>query len=315
MSTPRIGLLLPQYDCEISETLGLARVAEEEGLDLWIAGQIFPISSRPHRPAFEPLTLMGALATVTERGRLGFMVLAAPYISPVYLAKALITLDHLSGGRLDVGLGAGWRELEFAAVEAEFGTGRSRRERLENAMTVFRQLAAGEPARLEGGVVVASEPPSVQSPPPLWIAGRGPRILELVGRRADWANFARGISAADFSAAAALVREAAAAAGRADGGPRLSLTGTFLGARDGDAVDAVLRERASPRGEEPEGYRERLRGSNALVGTPIEMADQLEPHLRAGAEAVILWPLDANHADAAATLGAVRGILAERSAG
>jgi alkanesulfonate monooxygenase SsuD/methylene tetrahydromethanopterin reductase-like flavin-dependent oxidoreductase (luciferase family) len=314
MSAPRIGLLLPQYDCEIFETLEFSKVADREGLDLWIAGQIFPISSQPHKPAFEPLTLMGALAVATERSRLGFMVLAAPYLSPFYQAKALITLDHLSGGRLDVGLGAGWRELEFEAVDVEFGSGRSRRDRLEQAITVLTELAAGRPAPLDGDVVFASEPAAVQTPPPLWIAGRGPRILEVVGRRADWANFARGISVEDFRGAAAIVREAAIAAGRGDGGPKLSLTGTFLGARDADAVAAVLRERAGERGEDPDAYRERLRGNNALVGTPAEMADQLAPHLQAGAEAVILWPLDANHADAAATLAALRDVLAERSA-
>src|SRR4051812_30230896 len=98
---PRVGLLLPQYHCSIEDTLATARSADAEALDIWIAGQLFPISTRPEGPAFEPLGLMGALATSTARSRLGFMALAAPYLPAIYLAKALITLDHLSGGRID----------------------------------------------------------------------------------------------------------------------------------------------------------------------------------------------------------------------
>lgn len=313
-TAPRVGILLPQYDCEISETLERSKVADGAGLDLWIAGQLFPLSSHPEKDAFEPLTLLSAIAALTERGRLGFMVLAAPYIPAFYLAKALVTIDHVSGGRLDVGLGAGWREIEFDAVGVDFGSGRSRRERLEHAVTVFDELAAGRTAPgEEAGSVVTSGPGSVQTPPPIWIAGREPRILEVIGRRADWANFARGISVEDFIGAAAIAREAATAAGRTDGGPKLSLTGTFLGADDEEAARAVLEQRAAEQGEDPDTYRERLRGNNALVGTPTEMADQLQPFIEAGAEAIILWPLDANHADAAATLGTLRQILAERS--
>src|ERR1700730_12788333 len=103
--------------------MSTARAADAASLDIWIAAQFFPISDEREKESFEPLSLMGALAAATERSRLGFMVLAPPYYSSIFLAKALVTLDQLSGGRIEVGLGAGWREEEFAALDVSFGSG------------------------------------------------------------------------------------------------------------------------------------------------------------------------------------------------
>jgi alkanesulfonate monooxygenase SsuD/methylene tetrahydromethanopterin reductase-like flavin-dependent oxidoreductase (luciferase family) len=311
---PRVGLLMPQYDCPIGATLETAQAADEAAIDIWLAGQLFPISSNPARPAFEPLALMGAIAQATVRSRLGFMALAAPYLPAVYLAKALITLDHLSGGRLEVGLGAGWRQQEFEALDLDFGGPASRRARLDASLDALFALSAGEAAGSAGGDPVRSGPRAVQAPhPPVWIGGSGPRMLELVGRRATWANFARGISAEDFASAGRMVREAARDAGRAPGEPRLSLTGTLLAAEDPDGVAAKLAERARLRHLDPEDYRAQLLGANALVGTPEQMADQLAGHLQAGCEALVLWPLDSDHPGAVSSLARLQGILAERS--
>ncbi|HEX4437952.1 MAG TPA: LLM class flavin-dependent oxidoreductase [Solirubrobacteraceae bacterium] len=311
---PRVGLLMPQYDCPIGTALETARAADEVGIDIWLAGQLFPISASPEKPAFEPLALMGAIAQATGRSRLGFMALAAPYLPAVYLAKALITLDHLSGGRLEVGLGAGWRKEEFEALELDFGGPGARRGRLDAALDALFALSAGEAAGNEIGDPVRSGPQAVQSPhPPVWIGGSGPRMLELVGRRATWANFARGISAEDFATAGATVREAARAAGRAAGEPRLSLTGTFLASEDVDGVAAKLAERAGVKGVDPEDYRAQLLAANALLGTPEQIADQLTGHLRAGCEALVLWPLDGDHTGAVSSLARLRRILAERT--
>jgi alkanesulfonate monooxygenase SsuD/methylene tetrahydromethanopterin reductase-like flavin-dependent oxidoreductase (luciferase family) len=312
--TPRVGLLMPQYDCPIGAALETARAADEAGIDIWLAGQLFPISSSPEKPAFEPLALMGAIAQATGRSRLGFMALAAPYLPAVYLTKALITLDHLSGGRLEIGLGAGWRKEEFDALELDFAGPGARRSRLDAALDVLFALSAGEAAPSETGEPVRSGPRAVQTPhPPVWIGGSGPRMLELVGRRATWANFARGISAEDFAGAAEAVREAARAAGRPAGEPRLSLAGTFLAAEDIDGVAAKLAVRAGAKGIDPDDYRAQLLAANALLGSPEQMADQLTGHLRAGCEALILWPLDGDHMGAVGSLARLRGILAERS--
>ena len=310
---PRVGLLLPQYHCSIEDTLATARSTDAESLDIWIAGQLFPISARPEGPAFEPLALMGALATSTVRSRLGFMALAAPYLPAIYLAKSLITLDNLSGGRVDVGLGAGWREDEFRALGVPFGSGSARRARLEQAIDAIQALAAGQRAAAGdgSGETFASGPESVQQPhPPLWIAGKGERVLEVVGRRANWANFARGIAVDEFAAAGATVKRAAEGAARSDGGPRLSLTGTFLGGKDSAEAADALERRAALRKKTPAEYRAQLRDANAFVGGPEEIAEQIGAYVGAGCRAVILWPVDGEHERAPATLAAVAAALA-----
>lgn len=298
--TFRIGLLVPQYGGTMAEVLETATEADRNGLDVWVAGQMFAISERWKQSAFEPLTLMAAIAARTRRARLGFMVLAAPYLPPLYLAKALVTLDHIAGGRLEIGLGAGWRREEFEALGIPFESGPDRIGSLERALDLVSAHAEG------GAAAEARElpgPASVQRPrPPVWIAGRGKRILELAGRRADWTNFARGISVEDFIVARDVMRESLAAADRDEEAVRLSLTGTFL-IGSNDDVESMLRRRAGVRGVDVDAYRQSLLAANALVGTPAEAAAQLEPYIEAGCEAAILWPLDGNHTAAAVALG------------
>lgn len=252
------------------------------------------ISGSTTKTALEPLSLMGAVAAGTTRSRLGFMALAAPYLPAAYLAKALTTLDQLSGGRLDAGLGAGWREEEFDALGVPFGTFGSRLRALRSVINALEDKGVN--------------PKPLQAPrPPIWIAGRGPRVLRLAAERADWTNFARGLAVHEFAETAALLAGFAAEAERAC--PRLSLTATFLG---GD-VERVIAERATARGKAPADYHAQLRAANVFVGSPAEITQQLYPFTEAGCAAFVLWPLDGANADAPVTLAAVRRALADRS--
>jgi alkanesulfonate monooxygenase SsuD/methylene tetrahydromethanopterin reductase-like flavin-dependent oxidoreductase (luciferase family) len=289
-----VGLLLPQYGASTSEAQDSARACDAAGLDIWLAGQVTAISGSATKTALEPLSLMGAVAAVTTRSRLGFMALAAPYLPAAYLAKALATLDQLSGGRLEVGLGAGWRVEEFDLLGLPFGDFRARTGAVRD---VIEALSAS-----------GMNPAPAQAPhPPIWIAGRGPRLLRFAAEWADWTNFARGIGADEFGETAARLRAFADEVGRPC--PQLSLTGTFLG---GD-VERVLAQRAARRGITATQYHAELRAANAFVGSPAEIADQLYPFARAGCAAFVLWPLDGVNADAAVTLAAVNRTLQARS--
>jgi alkanesulfonate monooxygenase SsuD/methylene tetrahydromethanopterin reductase-like flavin-dependent oxidoreductase (luciferase family) len=287
-------MLLPQYGASPGEAEAVARQCDDAGLDIWLAGQIMAISGSTTKSALEPLALMGAVAAATTQSRLGFMALAAPYLPAPYLAKALTTLDQLSGGRVEAGLGAGWREAEFETLGVPFGTFGTRMRALRDVIDALE----------DPGV----NPAPTQAPrPPVWIAGRGPRILRLAALRADWTNFARGLGVEEFAGSAALLRGFAAEADRAC--PRCSLTGTFLG---GD-VERVVAERAALRGMAPAQYRAELRAANAFVGSPVEIAEQLHPFTEAGCAAFVLWPLGGANADAPVTLAAVRRALEDRS--
>jgi alkanesulfonate monooxygenase SsuD/methylene tetrahydromethanopterin reductase-like flavin-dependent oxidoreductase (luciferase family) len=300
----RVGLLAPQYGAGAEEALAAARAAEDAGLDVWVAGQLLPMDGSNARTALEPLALMGAIAAVTSTARLGFMVLAAPYLPPLYLAKALLTLDELSAGRLEIGLGAGWREQEFAALGRELPPLADRLATLELTLDALEELA-GEPTA-SGRWPASARAGSGRPRPPVWIAGGGPKVLRLAARRAQWTNFARGISVDDFRAKGLAV----AAAAREEGcpAPGLSLTATFM-IGEPDDLAARLAERARARGVDAVEYERRLRAANVFVGGPEEIAEQLREYVGAGCSAFVLWPLDGNHARVAAPLGAAARAL------
>jgi alkanesulfonate monooxygenase SsuD/methylene tetrahydromethanopterin reductase-like flavin-dependent oxidoreductase (luciferase family) len=308
----RVGLLAPQYGAGPGETVEVARAADRAGLDVWLAGQMMPMAGSRAATALEPLATMGAVAAVTERARLGFMALAVPYLPPLYTAKALLTLDELSGGRVDAGLGAGWRQEEFDALGVARAPIGERLAAVEATVAALDELsgpaAAPEDARWPADARASTERPR----PPVWIAGMGPRVLDRVARLADWANFAKGVAVEDVVRLGESLRATAVAAGRPHG-PRLSLTATFM-TGDEASLRARLAERAAARGLDADGYRAQLRAANVLVGSPAEVAGQLAAFVEAGCEAFVLWPLDGRHREAVDELAAVVGERGFRTA-
>jgi probable F420-dependent oxidoreductase len=215
----------------------MAERAEALGYDaLWVTDHIvFPrrLTSRypysetgrfvvdPTTPYLEPLTALAYLAARTTRIRVGTSVLVAPLRHPLAAAKMLATIDVLSGGRLIVGIGAGWLADEFALLGVPF---EERVARTEEYIRVFKEVWTSPEPRFEGRFVrfadIAMEPRPVQRPhPPIWIGGYGPRVLRRVVDLGDgWTpmalrppgHFAPPVLAAEV----AKLRELAAARGR-----------------------------------------------------------------------------------------------------
>jgi probable F420-dependent oxidoreductase len=203
----RIGLALPQFDYSVpgerplrwETVLHWARRAEDLGFgSLWIADHLFLDLARyggPSEPlgTFDPVPALGALARVTTRVRLGTLVLCAPLRPPSVVAKALATADVLSGGRLVVGVGAGWYEAEFEAAGVPFESPGVRLAHLAEYVIVLRAMFGGGPVTFRGqhGTVVdaRNEPLPVQRPhPPIWVGGRGDHLLRVVAEYADGWN-------------------------------------------------------------------------------------------------------------------------------
>jgi alkanesulfonate monooxygenase SsuD/methylene tetrahydromethanopterin reductase-like flavin-dependent oxidoreductase (luciferase family) len=142
--------------------------------------------------------------------------------------------------------------------------------------------------------------------PPVWIAGAGPKVLRLAARRAQWTNFAKGISVEDFRGKAAAVQEAARAEGQPP--PGLSLTATFM-VGEPHELDERLGRRAAARGIDRAAYERRLRAANVFVGDPAELARQMGEYVAVGCSSFVLWPLDGEHERVAAPLGAAASLL------
>jgi probable F420-dependent oxidoreductase len=203
----RIGFALPQYDYSVPgesplrwETLREhARRAEELGFDsLWLSDHLFLDlakyggSPEPHG-IYEPLVTLAALARTVTRPRLGTLVALEALRPATVLAKALATLDRISGGRLDVGLGAGWYPPEYEAVGLPFPPPGERLDRLAEAVEIVRGLLGGGPLTFDGryhrAAGAVNRPAAVQEPhPPVFVGGKGDRLIQLAVEHADGWN-------------------------------------------------------------------------------------------------------------------------------
>ena len=215
----RYGLKLSQ-NATIDTYRAVWRTADEAGFDhCWNMDHLATLGPDNTRDIFEAWTLLAAMAQATERTRIGCMVTAATYRHPGVLAKMAVTVDHVSNGRLEFGLGAGWTEGEHTMFDLELGTPRRRLDRLEEAIRIVKSLwteptttLAGDHYRVEAAV---AEPKPVQRPhPPIWIGGSGRRrTLRIVAEHADAWNMAGG-TPADLADLSTVLDEHCAAVGR-----------------------------------------------------------------------------------------------------
>jgi F420-dependent oxidoreductase-like protein len=219
VTTLRFGLKLSQ-NATIDELRDLWRLADDGGFDsCWVMDHFATLGPRDDGPIFETWTLLAAMAQVTARTRIGCAVVGNTYRHPGVLAKMAVTVDHLSGGRLDFGIGAGWAENEHTMLGLEFGTRKDRADRLEESLQVMRGLwtqprttFAGVHYQLQDAV---AEPKPVQRPhPPIWIGGSGPkRTLRIAAEYADVWNAAGG-DPAEVGASSAILDQHCEAIGR-----------------------------------------------------------------------------------------------------
>jgi probable F420-dependent oxidoreductase len=226
----RIGFGLPVSGTWASpERLGrVAVAAERQGHDsLWTFQRLYVGADQEldpvYRSVLDPLVALGFAAALTSSVRLGVAVVNVPFISPVYLAKQVATLDVLSGGRAELGLGTGWSEVEFAATGA---SGERRGARTREYVAVLRSLWLDEVSSFDGEFYTV--PPGRMAPRPvqdggvpILLGGSVPAALSRAGEIADgWVSR----SAQDLSRICreiALVRAGAEKAGRDPDGVRI----------------------------------------------------------------------------------------------
>lgn len=164
--------------------------AESIGLDnAWVIDQ-FGIDSVPEIPLLEAWTTLAALARETERIRIGSMVTNVAMRNPGVLAKSILTVDQISGGRLDTAVGGGFYPAEHAALGIEFLDGAGRSERLREAVAILDRALRGDTVSHDGAHFRLSEatfrPEPTQLPrPPLWVAAQASKSLRVAARYAE----------------------------------------------------------------------------------------------------------------------------------
>jgi probable F420-dependent oxidoreductase len=224
MSRPlRVGIQLPEVEREVRwpELRSMARAAEQAGFDsVWVGDHLlYRDDELPPRGPWEAWSVLAALAAVTERVQLGPLVASASFHNPAMLAKKAATVDEISGGRLILGLGAGWNETEYRAFGYPFD---HRVDRFEEALTIITGLLREGAVDFAGryhqarDCLLLPRGPRPQGPP-IMIGTTGPRMLQLAAAHADawnaWFSW-YGNTPEGLAALREKVDEACAAVGR-----------------------------------------------------------------------------------------------------
>jgi len=193
----RFGIQTGQQFASWDEIVRVWQRAEALGYDTaWTYDHFVAVMMDPFDPCLEAWSCLAALAVHTTRIRIGALVTGNTYRHPAILAKIATTVDVISNGRLEFGIGAGWYEPEHTMFGIPFGSVRSRCERLDEALTVMRSLWCERQGSMRGAhyqlAAAIAEPKPVQRPhPPITIAGAGEkRLLPIVAKHADaWSSF------------------------------------------------------------------------------------------------------------------------------
>jgi F420-dependent oxidoreductase-like protein len=268
----------------------LGRAAEDLGFTGIYRSDHFSNPQGPWLDALELMTSLTWLASHTQRIRFGAMVSPVSFRDPVTLAWQSSAIDSLAGGRLDIGLGAGWQEREHSAFGYELLPMKQRFDRLREGLEVVRRLTRSDvPVSFEGEYFTLRDamlnPRSPRSDgPPITIGGAGPkRTMPLVARYADEWNSVH-LPIATFKERDALLAKLLEREGRPAGSVRRTMMGSvFIGAND-DEVRRRLGDR----------NKAELIASGQFVGTPNEILEQLQPYLDAKIDGFKLriWDLD-----------------------
>ncbi len=271
-------------------TKRVAQTLERIGYDsLWLYDHFHTVPRTEIEPTFECWTTMAALAEATSRIRLGQLVTCGLYRNPAYLAKVSACVDVMSGGRVDVGLGAGWKEDEFQAYGYTFPKIRERLDRMADTARIMKAMWTEERATVTGKYLAVkdavNEPKPLQRPnPPLWIGAQGEKVaLRMVAEVADGWNHNRGPDV--FESKLGILHDHCRKVGRDPATMRISVERTC-------AILANEKERAAYiQRHWPHAKRERIEGflKESCVGTAEEIAKELNFFIERGAELVILW--------------------------
>jgi F420-dependent oxidoreductase-like protein len=281
------------------EWLALADVCERAGLDgLFRSDHYLSVIGKRERSSLDAIATLAALAARTERIRLGTLVSPVTFRHPSVLAKSVATIDHVSGGRVELGLGAGWNEGEHAAYGFAFPPLGLRIELLEEQLEIVHRQWTEDSVTFEGRHYQLDDCPALPKPlqrphPPLILGGNAkPRSVALAVRLADEYNTLLA-SVDDCRERRAVLTEACEASGRDPATLALTLMATCIVGEDRaqvlERVRAVLAVFGSG-DDDPEAVLAE-RAGRWVAGTPAEVVDRLGALAEVGVKRVYLQHL------------------------
>jgi len=267
-----------------------AVVAEELGYDsVWLYDHFHNVPVPAHEAVFECWTTVAAISQRTSRVRLGQMVGCAPYRNPGLLAKVTSTIDVISGGRLDWGVGAGWYENEFKGYGYEFAAAKDRIGVLRETVEIVKAMWSEPTIDYDGRYFqlrgAQCDPKPLQQPhPPIWIGGGGEQLtLRVVARHADKANF--GGKPHEWAHKCEVLKGHCAAVGRDyDEIAKTWSPEVFIRETEEEIIAAGSK---SFWGEPFDSW-----SAGNLVGTPEQVAEKVQAYVDLGCTGFVPWCSD-----------------------
>jgi F420-dependent oxidoreductase-like protein len=288
MASVHFGVTLPQIKRSWEQTRTAAVEFERLGFhSVWLNDHLYGIPG-PQIPILEAWTTLSAVAAVTTRVEFGVLVSPVGFRNPALLAKMAATLDNISDGRVIVGIGSGWFEMEFTGYGFDFPPVRQRLRQLDEAVTVMKLLWTEQQPSFHGEAfkidATFCEPKPVRKPhPPILIGGGGEKVLlRLAAKHADiWNNLA--VDQAQLGAKVEKLHEHCDAVGR----PRAAITASqqCLVVIGEDAADAQAKiERA----QQIYGGHLGAGGAHGIAGTAEQCAEKIREHIALGCTMFII---------------------------
>lgn len=304
----RLGLLIESVEGLTWERWRrLVEATERLGFEsLWLSDHFLSLQD-PARASIETWVALSVAAAETRRIRLGPLVSPMTFRHPSLLARMAVSVDRLSQGRLVLGLGAGWNDLEHRAFGLDFPPPAERMDRLEEGIEAIRRLFGPGPTSFEGRHYrldgADPRPKPTRGRVPILIGGGGQRrTLPLVARYADEWDLPGGLSPDAFRAKNVRLDELCRAAGRDPRSVLRSASTAYLIARDdGEQRERIARLRSimpALAGLDDEGMLAALRGEHWRIGNPDRLTADFRALAEAGAERIILQHNDQDDLEA-----------------
>ena len=273
-----------------AKAVEIAKLAEDLGFDsLWVYDHVHNVPRPAQEAVFECWTTIAAISQLTSRIRLGQMVGCCSYRNPALLAKITSTVDVVSGGRLNWGIGAGWYENEYRSYGYEFPKPAQRIKMLEETVEIVKRMWTEPTATFKGEHYEVSraycDPQPLQQPhPPVLIGGGGEQLtLRVVAKHADCSNF--GGSPEQWEHKREVLKSHCASVGRDFGEIQLTWSPeVFIRTTEDEVLGAGTR---SLWGEAADSWR-----AGNLVGTPEQVCEKLRAYVDLGLAAIIPWCAD-----------------------